>query len=81
MGSECGSFDVKELPLFLNAVLKKAQFISHKEKQDLNTLEADVVVLDGTLRLSKWQMIANDLERLNLLSKVFEEIISAMNYN
>ena len=53
MGTECGSFDVKELPLLLNAVLKKAQFISHKEKQDLNALEAHVVVLDGTLRLSR----------------------------
>ena len=65
MGSECGSFDVKELPLLLNAVLKKAQFISHKEKQDSNALEAHIVVLDGTLSLSRemaalTQIIWND---------------------
>ena len=65
MGSECGSFNVNELPLLLNAVLKKDQFISNKEKQDLNALEAHVIVLDGTLRLSRemavlTQMIWND---------------------
>ena len=59
MGSECRSFDVKELPLLLNAVLKKAQCISH------NALEAHIVVLDGTLSLSRemaalMQIIWND---------------------
>ena len=57
MGSECGTFNVKELPLLLNAVLKKAQFISHKEKQDLNALETHVVVywMELSAYQEKWQ--------------------------
>ena len=57
MGSECGTFNVKELLLLLNAVLKKAQFISHKEKQDLNALETLVVVywMELSAYLEKWQ--------------------------
>ena len=51
MRSECGSFDVEELPLFLNAVLKKAQFICRKENQDLSALETHVAVVDGALSL------------------------------
>lgn len=50
MGLECGSSDVEELPLFLNAVLRKPSLmICREENQDLSALEAHVVILEGAL--------------------------------
>ena len=79
MGSECGSSDVRVTVAF-ECCIEESSVYFPQRKQDLNALEAYIVVLDGTLRLSRDGSIdANDLERL--LSKVFDEISSAMNYN
>ena len=87
MGSENESFNLEDLPKFLNSVLEKAEFICREENVDLSTVETHLVVVDRALgllrKLSLRDDIAcidgNDLEHLNSLSYVFAEpIVSAM---
>ena len=62
MASKCESFDVEKLPLFLNAVLDKAQFIFREKNQDLSTLDSRVVV-DSAYKITMavlMQMIWNN---------------------
>ena len=61
MASENESFNLEDLPIFLNSVLKEAKFICHEEVIDLSNVETHLIVVDRALSfLRELYRLAND---------------------
>ena len=45
MAPENESFNLEDLPIFLNSVLKKAEFICHNEVIDLGNVETHLLIV------------------------------------